>query len=111
LSTQPGVTVEEQRADPGSTLVLCRELLALRRCEPDLHGGAYESLPAPPGVWAYRRGERFVVALNLSDGPAEVECPIGSGRIRLSTNRARDGEAVGPVVRLGAWEGVVLEPG
>jgi alpha-glucosidase len=110
LSTQPGVTVEEQRADPASMLVLTRDLIALRRAEPDLSGGDYASLPSPEGVWAYRRGERFVVVLNLSDQPAEVDAGSGAGgRIRLSTNRARDGEAVGSTVRLGPWDGVVVE--
>jgi alpha-glucosidase len=113
LSTQPGVTVEEQRADPDSMLVLTRDLIALRRAEADLRRGDYASLPSPDGVWAYRRGERFVVALNLSDQPAEFDAGGGggAGRIRLSTNRARDGEASGSPVRLGPWEGVVVEPG
>ena len=108
MSTQPEVSVEEQRADPGSMLVLTRDLIALRRAEPDLSGGDYASLPSPDGVWVYRRGARFVVVLNLSDDHAEVDAG-GAGRIRLSTNRARDGEAVGPAVRLGPWEGAVIE--
>jgi alpha-glucosidase len=109
LSAQPGVTVEEQRADPNSMLTLTRDLIALRRAEPDLRRGGYGSLPAPEGVWAYRRGERFVVALNLSDRSADLEDRGGPGCIRLSTNRARDGEVVEAGLRLGPWEGVVVE--
>jgi len=109
LSMQPGVTVEEQRADPQSMLRLTRDVIALRRAEPDLTKGDYASLPAPEGVWAYRRGERFTVVLNLSDGPAEFDCGSGPVRIRLGTNRRRDGEDVGGAVSLRAWEGVVLE--
>ncbi len=109
LSTQPGITVEEQRADPDSMLVLTRDVIALRRAEPDLSSGSYASLPAPDGVLAYRRGERLGVVLNLSDEAAEFDG--GVGRIRLSTNRARDGEAVGAAITLGPWEGVVLERG
>jgi alpha-glucosidase len=109
LSTQAGITVEEQRADPDSTLVLTRDLIALRRAEPDLSGGDYASLPSPDGVWAYRRGERFLVVLNLSDQPAQVDA--GGGRIRLSTNRARDGGEAGSALPLGPWEGVVIERG
>jgi alpha-glucosidase len=109
LSTQPGVTVEEQRADPDSMLVLTRDLIALRRAEPDLSGGDYASLPTPDGVWAYRRGQRFVVALNLSDRPAELGYDPGSGRIRLGTRRERDGEAVDGRVALDPWEAVVVE--
>ena len=79
LSGQPGVTVEEQRADPGSMLGLCRDLIALRRSEPDLSGGGYEARPAPDGLWAYRRGSRFVVALNLSDRIAPDSLALGQG--------------------------------
>ena len=61
------MTVEEQRDDPGSMLMLCRDLIALRRSEPDLSAGDYKPLPAPDGLWAFQRGERFVVVLNLSD--------------------------------------------
>ena len=108
LSSQAGVTVEEQRDDPNSMLVLTRDLIALRRSEPDLAGGGYEDLPAPGGLWAFSRGERFAVVLNLSDALDFVD--IGSsGRIRLSTRRERDGEAVAGAVEVAPWEGVVVE--
>ena len=108
LSTQPGVTVDEQRDDPASMLVLCRDLIALRRSEPDLSGGRYQALPAPAGLWAFTRGERFVVALNLSDAAGGVD--IGSSRrIRISTRRERDSESVNGVLALGPWEGAVVE--
>ena len=108
LSAQPGVTVEEQRADPDSALVLCRDLIALRRSEADLSRGDYETLPAPDGLWAFSRGERFVVVLNLSDTAGAVD--IGtSGQIRLGTRRGRDGEAVAGQVEVGPWEAVVAE--
>jgi alpha-glucosidase len=110
LSAQAGVTVEEQRNDPNSMLVLTRDLIALRRSEADLAGGGYRALPAPDGVWAYSRGERFAVVLNLSDGANTVD--IGSsGRIRLSTRRERDGEAAAGAIGLGPWEGVVIATG
>jgi alpha-glucosidase len=81
-----GTSVAEQQEDPDSILSYTRDLLARRRNTPDLIAGAYESLPAPPGVWAYRRGESTVVALNLSDHPAALE-----GR------------------ELAPWEGVILD--
>ena len=99
LSTRPGVTVEEQRDDPSSMLRLSRDLIALRRSEPDLRGGAYQALATPDGLWAYRRGPRFVVALNLGGQPARLEI---TGRIRLGTDRNRDGAEV---------EGLELAPG
>jgi alpha-glucosidase len=100
-----GRTAAEQRADPKSALHLTRDLLALRRSEPDLREGAYEPLDAPPGVWAYRRGERIVVALNLSDEPARV--PL-RGRILMSTARDRDGERIDGLA-LERAEGAVFE--
>ena len=62
--TEPGVepwlpfgdtaarNVADQRDDPGSTLHLTRDLIALRRARADLRSGAYATLPAPAGVWA-----------------------------------------------------------
>ena len=108
LSTQAGVTVEEQRTDPDSMLVLTRDLIALRRSEPDLTGGGYKALPAPDGLWAFTRGERFVVVLNLSEAGGAVDLDR-SGRIRLATRRERDGEAVAGSVEVGPWEAVVVE--
>ena len=49
-------TVEDQRLDPESVLTLARDLIALRRRTPELQTGAYASLAAPDGVWAWRRG-------------------------------------------------------
>jgi alpha-glucosidase len=108
LSTQPGVTVEEQRADPNSMLTLCRDLIALRRSEPDLHHGDYRSLPTPDGLWAYRRGQRFVVVVNLSDAAGMVDAG-GPGRIRIGTCRERDDEPMTGRVAVGPWEAIVVE--
>ena len=46
-------------------------------------------MPAPDGVWAFRRGERTAVAVNLTDDPVELEL---EGRKRLEP-----------------WEGVIVE--
>jgi alpha-glucosidase len=62
-----GTSVEAQRDDPASILSFCRELIARRRSSADLLAGAYKPIEAPPAVWAYRRGERTLVAINLSD--------------------------------------------
>jgi alpha-glucosidase len=115
--TQPGVSpwlplgahgernVADQRVDPRSTLSFVRDALALRRSEPDLGEGAYRRLEAPEGVWAWRRGEGTVVAVNLSDAPAPVEGV--QGRVRLGTRREREGEEFEGRLDLGPWEGVV----
>jgi alpha-glucosidase len=97
-------TVEAQRADPGSVLHLVRDLIALRRERADLHAGGYETLPAPDGAWAWRRGADTAVALNLSDAPVAVDL---AGTVLIGTGRARDGRRFDG--RLGPWEGVVLD--
>jgi alpha-glucosidase len=99
--------VAAQREDPASTLHLVRDLIALRRRTPDLTAGAYATIDAPGGAWAYRRGDGFTVAVNLSD--AAVAVPVGDGRVAIGTERGRDGEAVTGSVELGPWEGVVVE--
>jgi alpha-glucosidase len=92
-------SVAGQREEPGSVLRFCRELLALRRGRDDLVSGAYASLETPAGVWAWRRGEGTVVAVNLSDDA--VRAGLG-GRVVLSTAGREDPGTLGP------WEGVVL---
>ena len=77
--------VAAQRDDQGSLLNFARSLIAQRRASPDLVDGAYESLPSPDGVWAFRRGDHTTVAVNLSDDAAE----LGDG------------------LRLAPWQGVV----
>jgi alpha-glucosidase len=100
LPHSPVASVAAQRADPGSLLALHRRLLALRRAEPALHSGAYDTVAAGDGVLAYVRGGELLVALNL--GEEERELP-GTGELVLSTA----GRATAPA-RLAPGEGVVL---
>jgi alpha-glucosidase len=99
--------VAAQREDPGSTLHLVRDLIALRRSHTDLTAGAYETLPAPEGAWAWRRGERFGVAVNLSG--AELVVDGLDGDVAIATSRSRDGERVAGSLHLGPWEAAVVE--
>jgi alpha-glucosidase len=99
--------VEDQRSDPGSMLVLSRDLISLRRRTPDLQTGGYASMATPEGVWAWRRGEHTVVVLNLNDHDATLRGV--HGHIRIGTDRRRDGETLDGVVDLGGWEGLVAE--
>jgi alpha-glucosidase len=101
-----GHDVAAQREDPGSTLHLVRDLIALRRERPDLRAGAYATLPAPEGAWAYRRGDGTAVALNLSDAPVTVQGL--SGRVLVGTARDREGASVDGALELGPWEAAVL---
>lgn len=102
--------VEDQKADPDSVLSFCREMIALRRSEPGLVGGAYESLSSPEGVWAWRRGSGLAVAVNMSGEPASVEGV--SGEVLLGTagpsGRAAAGRSVDGRLDLGPWEGAVV---
>ena len=79
--------VAVQRADNDSFLHYARRLIAQRRASIDLLEGEYETLPAPDGAWAFRRGQSTGVAVNLSDEPVEVE--------------------LGERLRLAPWEGLV----
>ena len=101
-------SVAAKREDPRSVLHLVRDLIALRRATAGLRTGAYATLPAPDGVWAYARGEGHAVALNLAGDPARgVALPAGT--VVISTSRARDGESVAGGANLAPWEGLVLE--
>jgi alpha-glucosidase len=101
--------VADQRGDPGSTLHLVKDLIALRRELPDLRDGTYERIALDGGLWAWRRGASVVVALNLAGTPATLD-GVG-GTIRLGTVRARDGEPVDGALRLGPWEGALVTVG
>jgi glycosidase len=101
--------VADQRSDPGSVLHLCRDLIALRRRTPELQTGASEDVPAPPGVWAWRRGSDLVVVLNLAEDP--VEMPLDGATVLIATDRRRDGEAVSGSLRLDGWSAAVARLG
>jgi glycosidase len=97
-------TVAAQRADPGSVLWLCRDLIALRSAEFGGRIARYQQLPAPPGVWAFRAGGLTVMA-NFSGRPARLDlCPgpvvassAGAGALRGRT--------------LAPWAGVIARSG
>ena len=88
--------VEAQRRDPSSMLNLHRDLIALRR---EFAREPYRTVSADDATLVFRRGDRWAVALNLSDEP--VPMPL-RGRVRLSTHPDRADE-------LRPAEGVVLE--
>ena len=107
---EPGIrSVESQRADPASMLHLARDLIALRRATPDLRDGPYQSLPSPEGVWAWKRGHAHVVVANLCEEPVTISSL--TGRVRLGTDRGRDGQVLEGTLSLGPFEGVVAAAG
>ena len=107
LGDHARVNVAAQRADPASTLTLCRDLIALRRSTPELLEGAYESVATPSGVWAWRRGRAIAVAVNLSGAAARVDGLTGS--VAVGTRRERDGERADGRLTLEPSEAVVVE--
>ncbi len=99
--------VEHQRSDPWSMLTLARDLIVLRRQTPELQTGRYVTVTAPEGVWAWRRGERVLVVLNMSEGESTL---TGTrGHIHIATNRERDGESFDKALTLRAWEAAIAE--
>jgi len=100
-----GCNVEAQRSDPESMLTLARDLIALRRLSPALQTGSYQTMAAPEGVWAWRRGSGVVVALNMNDHGVTLEGT--RGHIWVGTDRARDGEDFDNRLTLRGWEAVV----
>jgi hypothetical protein len=87
-------------------LSLSRDLIGLRAAVPDLRSGGYTRLAAADGLWAWRRGDRTVVALNLDDGPARLD--LSDGMLRIGTRRERDGERVTGSFALAPWEGAIV---
>jgi alpha-glucosidase len=105
--------VKHQAKDASTMLSLYRRLIALRRAEPALSVGSYESLSLDPECLAYGRSygdERFVILLNFSDAMREVVIPEGSGpaRILLSSAADRASHVVDGMLSLAAAEAVVL---
>jgi alpha-glucosidase len=102
----PSRNVDAQSSDPASTLHFTRDLIALRRRLPDLRTGAYQELSSAAGAWAWRRGERTSMAVNLGSGPVDVEGIEGT--VLLATDRRREGELVSGRLQLEAAEGVAV---
>ncbi|HSK15740.1 MAG TPA: alpha-amylase family glycosyl hydrolase [Gaiellaceae bacterium] len=101
-----GLTVAEQRDDPGSALTLTRDLVALRRRSPDLRAGGYRRVEAPEGAWAWRRGEGTLVAVNLGGEERAVEGVEGA--IAVASTRGRDGERVSGRLVLRPWQAAIV---
>jgi glycosidase len=98
--------VADQVGDPDSVFSFTKRVIAARRSSEDIGLGAYATLPAPEGVWAFRRGEATVVAVNLSDTEATVDA-VG-GRVLVSTDRAHEGAVVEGSLTLAPWSGSIV---
>jgi alpha-glucosidase len=76
------LTVEHQRADPGSMLSLYREALRLRRELPSLGDGALKWLSAPSDVLAFSREPGFLCVVNTG---ATAVAPPTHGQVLLAS--------------------------
>jgi alpha-glucosidase len=101
-SSTPNVAA--QRADSGSTLWFCRQLIAMRQAEIGAQLAEFELLPGPAGLLAYRVGG-LVVAANLSDDPAPL--PAQAGQLVLDTTGAPERLTVQRPATLQPWQGIV----
>jgi alpha-glucosidase len=102
--------VADQEGDADSVLEFCRRAIAARRANDDLAVGAYASLPAPEGGWAFSRGDGTVVVLNMSDGPLTFEGVAGTVTVGTDVGlegAVVDGDQPGGVT-LEAWSGAVV---
>ena len=110
-----GHDVATQRADPGSTLRLCRRVLRLRRSEPALRLGGFGWVDAEAPVLAWRREAAgrapgralLVVAVNFRPEPARLEGHDGWVVAASSTDPVDHRRFAGT---LGGDEAVVLRP-
>ena len=107
LGDLAATNVAMQRDDPGSLLSLCRDLIAFRRGHPEFSMGDTTSLGTPEQAWAWTRGERHVVALNVS--AEDVVLPVLAGTVVVGTSRDREGDVLEGDLRLTSFEGVILE--
>ena len=106
------INVQTERADPASMLSLYRQLLALRRAEPALHVGDYQSLDVGPEVLGFVRqygGRVLGVLLNLTSHPVELGGVGQLGRVVVSTHGDRGGTPFADHAALRPDEGVVVE--
>jgi alpha-glucosidase len=79
IDERPSMTVATQADDHDSMLALYRRLLDLRRKEPALARGTYETISAGADLYVYARSlgqRRLIIALNFSDQPQPIE-PAG----------------------------------
>jgi alpha-glucosidase len=107
LGDVAAANVLAQRDDPGSVLTLCHDLIAFRRRHRGFSTGDTSTLATPAAVWAFTRGPRHVVVLNMSPEANAIDGL--SGTIAVGTDRAREGETVGSDLRLAPFEGLILE--
>lgn len=102
-----GRSVAAQQLEADTTLQFTRAVLDLRRKHPELAAGEHRTVVGDDDIWVWRRGDDFVVAVNLSSRSRTVT--VGQGIVRLATLRSREGETVAGNITLAGWQGVIVE--
>jgi maltose alpha-D-glucosyltransferase/alpha-amylase len=87
--TRPNVA--DQRNDPESMLTLVRELISLRKENPDLGAAAGVEIVNPGYPFVYRRGDRFTVAVHPALEPATTDIPVEGTQILGRGTTVKDG--------------------
>jgi len=101
--------VDDQQRDPASTLRLTRRLITLRRNDDDMRLGAYHELPSPHNVWAYQRGDRTLVVLNMSRHAASFNSAKAQRLLSTMPGSPTSLSAASQIWELAPWEGVILK--
>jgi alpha-glucosidase len=83
-TTWSAKAVEAQLGDPDSMLNLYRDVLRIRRLDPDLGDGPLRWLDGPSGVLAFARGDDFVALTNISG--AWIPLPMRGAVLLASTD-------------------------
>lgn len=84
--------VASQQADPASHLNLVRELIALRKANPELGSRGSVEVINPDYPFVYRRGDRFTVAVNPAYRAVTLDFPVpGEEVLGRDTTRDADG--------------------
>ena len=98
MDEAPGKIVARQSGDPESILTLYQRLLRLRRNEPALAEGDYETIAADADVFLYARSHgkrRLIVALNFSDRPQSLS-HAGETLLSTMTDKPVTGDTLAP---------------
>jgi maltose alpha-D-glucosyltransferase/alpha-amylase len=77
--TRPNVA--DQQADPSSTLSLVRELITLRKTNPELGSSGGVEILNPGYPFVYRRGDRFTIAVNPAAATMTTDIPITGSQV------------------------------
>jgi alpha-glucosidase len=106
------VNVALAKNQEDSLLALYRRLIELRRSEPALAIGAYQSLQATGDVLAYTRqsagSNSFLVALNFGPTCAQFSRDFTGGKLVLSSYLDRANQIIEGPIELRPQEGIIV---